>query len=120
MIVTFQKIMTKSLQQAGFFAFYDYETLKHKFGKEKMELDSVGDGWLISMDIFGCFQRGIMDILGVQAFRCIPSHIYGRGQYASMMRKYNGRIVSLDFDASLPEVNIHNRIHLLLNPSRKV
>lgn len=120
MIVTFQKIMTKSLQQAGFFAFYDYETLKHKFSKEKMELDSVGDGWLISMDIFGCFQRGIMDILGVQAFRCIPSHIYGRGQYASMMRKYNGRIVSLDFDASLPEVNIHNRIHLLLNPSRKV
>jgi hypothetical protein len=32
-----------------------------------------------------------------------------------MIRKYHGRIVSLDFDASLPDVNIQNRIHLLLD-----
>ncbi len=120
MIITFQKIMMRSLKKAGFFAFSDYATLKRRFGKEKMELDSVGDGWLIGMDMFGCFQNGIRKIIGVQAFRCIPSHIYGRGQYSSMIRKYHGRIVSLDFDASIPDVNIQNRIHLLLEGEDQV
>ena len=115
MILTFQKIMMRSLKKAGMFAFSDYETMKRQFGKEKMEQECVGDGWLISMDVFGCFRNGIRKILGVQAFRCIPSHIYGRGQYAAMVRKYRGSIVALDYDTSLPDVNIQNRIHLLID-----
>ncbi|MCQ2417591.1 MAG: hypothetical protein MJ071_07245 [Oscillospiraceae bacterium] len=115
MIGTYQKILLRTLRKSGMFAFTDYGTLKKAIGKEKAELDSVGDGWLISMDTLGCFQNGIRKILGVQAFRCIPSHIYGRGQYMSMMRKYHGRVVSLDFDSSLPDVNIQNRIQLLIS-----
>ena len=115
MILTFQKIMLRSLKQAGLFAFPDYAALKKQFGKEKTELDSVGDGWLISMDTCGCLQSGIRRILGIQAFRCIPSHIYGRGQYANLCRKYGAKIISLDFDSGLPDVNIQNRIHLLID-----
>lgn len=115
MILTFQKIMMRSLKKAGMFTFYDYGTLKKLFGKEKAELDSVGDGWLIGMDTCGCFRKGVKKILGVQAFRCIPSHIYGRGQYSAMVRKYHGSIVALDYDSSLPDVNIQNRIHLLID-----
>lgn len=114
-ILTFQKLLLRCLRKAGMFAFTDYSSLKKQFGKEKMELDSVGDGWLISMDTYGCFKHGFKKILGVQPFRCISSHIYGRGQYAAMARKYDGRIVSLDFDSRLPLVNIHNRIHLLID-----
>ena len=105
----------KSLKRAGLFAFPDYAALKKQFGKEKTELDSVGDGWLISMDICGCLRSGIRRILGIQAFRCIPSHIYGRGQYANLCRKYGAKIISLDFDSGLPDVNIQNRIHLLID-----
>ncbi len=115
MIITFQKLMMRSLKEAGLFSFYDYGTLKKQFGKEKAELDSVGDGWLIGMDTCGCFQKGIKKILGVQAFRCIPSHIYGKGQYAAMVRKYHGNIVALDYDSSVSEVYIQNRIHLLID-----
>lgn len=115
MILTFQKIMMRSLKKAGMFTISDYGTLKRQFGREKMEQESVGDGWLISMDIFGCFRNGIRKILGVQAFRCIPSHIYGRGQYSAMVRKYRGSIVALDYDTGLADVNIQNRIHLLID-----
>lgn len=118
-ILMFQKIMLKCLKKAGLFAFTDYATLKKQYGKEIMQRDSVGDGWLISLDTYGCIQHGITDFLGVQSFRCIPSHIYGHGQYMSMVRKWGGRIVSLDYDSSISQVNIENRIHLLIDEAKE-
>ncbi len=73
-ILMFQKIMLKCLRKVGLFAFSDYATLKKRYGKEIMQRDSVGDGWLIS----------------------------------------------LNYDSSISQVSIENRIHLLIDEAKEI
>lgn len=114
-ILSLQKSMIAAVKKAGLFALPDYATLKKEANAFISAKAGVGDGWLIGMEAAGYFRHGIPKALGVQPFGCMPSHVFGRGQYASLARTLDGQLVSVDFDSGLPLVNIQNRIRLLID-----
>ena len=114
-ILSLQKSMLSAIRNAKLFALPDYAQMKKEANTLITEKEGVGDGWLIAMEAAGYMRHGIQKVLGVQPFGCMPSHVFGRGQYASIARKLGGQLVSIDFDPGLPLVNIRNRIRLLID-----
>ena len=77
---------------------------------------SVGSGWLLSAEIVAWVHAGYPKVLAALPFACLPGHIYGRGQYASLQRKLpNCRIVGVDYDASIRDGTVQTRVRMLLD-----
>ena len=61
-------------------------------------------------------RAGYRKVLSGLPFQCLPGHIYGRGQYAVLQRQLPGSlIVGVDYDASLRDGTVENRIRMLLD-----
>jgi predicted nucleotide-binding protein (sugar kinase/HSP70/actin superfamily) len=46
----------------------------------------------------------------------MPNHVCGRGLYSSIQRRVgNVRLVSADYDSGISDVNIRNRLRMLLD-----
>ncbi len=110
-----QKEMLSAIRAAELFALPDFEQSKTEVRQFLTTKGGVGDGWLIGMEATAYLRHGIPKVLAVQPFGCMPSHVFGRGQYASLARRLGGQIVSIDFDSSDSEVNILNRARLLID-----
>ena len=110
-----QKVMLSAIREAGLFALPDFAQSKAEVQKFISTEGGVGDGWLIGMEATAYLRHGIPKVLAVQPFGCMPSHVFGRGQYASLARRLGGQIVSIDFDSGSSEVNILNRARLLID-----
>ncbi|MDQ1266388.1 MAG: hypothetical protein QG635_1540 [Bacteroidota bacterium] len=74
-----------------------------------------GEGWLIAGDILSFAEDGINDVLCLQPFGCIANHIVARGvEKALKEQEPSLNILYLDIDAGVSDVNLHNRLYLLL------
>ena len=74
-----------------------------------------GEGWLIAGDVISYAESGIKKILCLQPFGCIANHIVARGAEKALKDLIPDlNILFLDIDSSTSEVNLHNRINLLL------
>ena len=77
---------------------------------------TVADGWLVAAEVVGWAGQGVRKILCIQPFACLPGHIFGKGQYATLQRKLPGtRLVSVDYDASTGEGTVQSRVRMLLD-----
>ena len=79
-----------------------------------------GEGWLIAGNILAFTEDNIYNVLCLQPFGCIANHIIARGIEKSLKEiepKLN--ILYLDIDAGNSEVNLHNRLHLLVRRARE-
>ena len=77
---------------------------------------SVGSGWLLSAEIAAWVHTGYPKVLAALPFACLPGHIYGRGQYAALQRKFPGSmIVGVDYDASIRDGTVQTRVRMLLD-----
>jgi predicted CoA-substrate-specific enzyme activase len=79
-----------------------------------------GEGWLIAGDILAFTEDNIYNVLCLQPFGCIANHIIARGIEKSLKEiepKLN--ILYLDIDAGNSEVNLHNRLHLLVRRAKE-
>ena len=77
---------------------------------------TLADGWLITAEAAAWAKLGYRKILCIQPFACLPGHIFGKGQYASLQRKLpDVRLVSVDYDASTGEGTVQSRIRMLLD-----
>lgn len=75
-----------------------------------------GEGWLIAGEIAALAGQGVSHIVSLQPFGCIANHIVEKGIENKLKNIYPQiNILSLDFDSSVSEVNITNRLLLFIN-----
>lgn len=75
-----------------------------------------GEGWLIAGEVASLARRGVTHVVSLQPFGCIANHIASKG-IENRLRQLHPQlnILSLDFDSSVSEVNIANRLLLFIN-----
>ncbi len=79
-----------------------------------------GEGWMISGEILTFAEKGINNILCMQPFGCLANHIVARGVEKSIKNLHPGlNLQFLDIDAGNSQVNLHNRIHLLVRKAEE-
>lgn len=111
-----QREMVAILQEAGFRTLPPFPELKRSAAGYAPLRVTVADGWLITAEAAAWASAGYRKILCVQPFACLPGHIFGKGQYASLQRKLPGaRLVSVDYDASTGEGTVQSRVRMLLD-----
>ena len=77
---------------------------------------SIADGWLIAGEIVNINRNVTNKIACVQPFGCLPNHVFGKGIYSSLQRKINNIMLSsIDFDSGSADVNLKNRLSMLIN-----
>ena len=63
---------------------------------------------------------GVMNIVCIQPFACLPNHIVGKGVIKAIRKRYpKANIVAVDYDPGASEVNQLNRIKLMLSTAKK-
>jgi predicted nucleotide-binding protein (sugar kinase/HSP70/actin superfamily) len=111
-----QKNMVNSIREYGFYSMDEFEVFKKKAEDIVSSHCSIGDGWLIGAEIANHVKNGYPKVICVQPFGCLPNQVCGKGLYPSIQRKLeNAQLVSVDFDSSGTDVNVKNRIKLLLD-----
>ena len=85
-----------------------------------MSAHYYGEGWLIAGDSIAFAKEGIKDVLCLQPFGCIANHIVARGIERNLKKHYPElNMLFLDIDAGVSEVNLHNRMHLLVKNAKE-
>ncbi|SMC86715.1 2-hydroxyacyl-CoA dehydratase [Sporomusa malonica] len=84
-------------------------------GKHLSLANQSGEGWLLTGEIVDLIKRGVTNIVCLQPFACLSNHITGKGMLKELRRCYPGiNLISLDYDPGASEVNLLNRIKLML------
>lgn len=85
-------------------------------GSKAINLNAqFGEGWLIPAEILSYVQRGVTHVMSLQPFGCIANHIVQKGienKLKALCPELN--LLSLDFDSSVSDVNILNRLLLFI------
>lgn len=115
LLLSVQRSMLQAITDAGLFALPDFAAMKAEVQGELGTGSGIGDGWLIGTEASAYLRHGIPKVLAVQPFGCMPSHVFGRGQYAAIARRIGGQIVSVDYDTGASAINIHNRVQMLID-----
>lgn len=79
-----------------------------------------GEGWLLPGEVamFAC--EGVQNVVSLQPFGCIANHIVSKGVEKRIRRLYpQMNLLSLDFDGSVSDVNIMNRLLLFVDNLKK-
>ena len=75
-----------------------------------------GEGWLIAGELASFAHQGVNHVVSLQPFGCIANHIVEKGIEKRVKAMYpQMNILSLDFDSSVSEVNITNRMLLFVD-----
>ena len=103
----------------GFRYFIPFEDIfdKAKLAAEAISLNiQFGEGWLLAGEAASLSRIGVNHIVSLQPFGCIANHIAEKGIENRLKALYPDlNILSLDFDGSVSEVNIINRMLLFIN-----
>ena len=111
-----QRRLIRILREAGFTVLPPYRELRALAQKLTGTRCALGSGWLLAAESAAWVRAGYRKVLSGLPFQCLPGHIYGRGQYAALQRKLPGSlIVGVDYDASLRDGTVENRIRMLLD-----
>ncbi len=111
-----QRRFIRILRKAGFSVLPPYRELKALARELSGTRCALGSGWLLAAEAAAWVRTGYPKVLSGLPFQCLPGHIYGRGQYAALQRQLPGSlIVGVDYDASLRDGTVENRIRMLLD-----
>ena len=108
---------------SGFRYFMPFDDIREKAERASglITLNAqFGEGWLISGEMATYAAHGINHVVSLQPFGCIANHIIEKGiekKIKSMFPSMN--ILSLDFDSSVSDVNIVNRLLLFIDNIRQ-
>lgn len=76
----------------------------------------IADGWLIGGEIVNIHKNITKKIACIQPFGCMPNHVFGKVVYSSLQRRLDGIMLSsIDFDSGSADVNLKNRLTMLIN-----
>ena len=92
-----------------------------KYASEMVNISGqFGEGWLIPAEIASFAHKGVNNVVSLQPFGCIANQIVSKGIEKKAMKLYpKMNLLFLDFDSSVSEVNIHNRLHFMINNVKK-
>jgi len=77
--------------------------------------NQFGEGWLLTAEMIAMLKEGVGNIVCLQPFGCIANHITGRGLERKLKEMFpHLNLLSLDMDAGASEVNILNRLHIMI------
>lgn len=81
---------------------------------------NFGEGWLLPAEIANYAKNGINSVVSLQPFGCIANHIISKGMEKKIKQLFpNMNLLFLDFDAGTSEANVFNRIHFIIESSKK-
>ncbi len=73
-----------------------------------------GEGWLLPAEIIAYARSKADAVISLQPFGCIANHIISRGTENMIKKQFPElNLLNLDFDSSISEVNVTNRLMLL-------
>lgn len=73
-----------------------------------------GEGWLLPAEIIAYAHNKADAVISLQPFGCIANHIISRGTENRIKEQFGDlNLLALDFDSSISEVNVANRLMLL-------
>lgn len=103
----------------AFLYFQPFENIYEKAEKAKQVISlntQFGEGWLIAGEMSSFASQGINHVISLQPFGCIANHIVEKGIEKRIKSVYPQiNILSLDFDSSVSDVNITNRLLLFVD-----
>lgn len=86
-------------------------------GKEIVSLSAqFGEGWLLPAEVVSFARSGVNNVVSLQPFGCIANHIVAKGVEKRIKALYpQMNLLSLDFDSGVSDVNVTNRLHLMID-----
>ena len=79
-----------------------------------------GEGWLLPAEIVSYARQGVHNVVSLQPFGCIANHIVSKGIEKRIKNLYPDiRLLSLDFDSGVSQVNMVNRLLLFIDNLKK-
>lgn len=77
--------------------------------------NSMGEGWYLAAEMLELAEHGYENIVCVQPFGCLPSHVSIKGMM-NKVRRIDSRVnaVDIEYDPGATRVNQENRIKLML------
>ena len=82
--------------------------------------NQTGEGWFLTGEMMELIHSGVMNIVCIQPFGCLPNHIVGKGVIKEIRKSYpKANIVAIDYDPGASEVNQLNRIKLMLSTAQQ-
>ncbi len=79
-----------------------------------------GEGWRIPAEFAHFAEHGINHVISLQPFGCIANHIISKGIEKRTRELYPKlQLLQLDFDSSMGEANIFNRLHFMIRNAQK-
>lgn len=119
-----QKQIDKANEACKEFSYYQpFESISGKAEKaeEIISLNTqFGEGWLIAGEMASYASQGVNHVVSLQPFGCIANHIVEKGIEKKIKQLYPQlNILSLDFDSSVSDVNITNRLLLFIDNMKK-
>ncbi len=113
------KIAKVNRQCRAFRHFMPFDNIFDKAEKASQAITlnaQFGEGWLIAGEIATFAEAGVKHVISLQPFGCIANHIVEKGIENRLKKLYpETNILSLDFDSSVSEVNIANRLLLFVD-----
>ncbi|MDL2287625.1 2-hydroxyacyl-CoA dehydratase [Eubacteriales bacterium OttesenSCG-928-G02] len=80
----------------------------------------MGEGWLLTGEMYELIEAGYTNIICMQPFGCLPNHIVGKGMIRKLKSIFpDSNIVPIDYDPGATKVNQENRIKLMLAVARE-
>jgi predicted CoA-substrate-specific enzyme activase len=77
--------------------------------------NQAGEGWLLPAEIIAMVKQGVDHVVCLQPFGCLANHIIGKGIEKRLKALYpNLHLLYIDMDAGIAEVNVLNRLHLMV------
>ena len=75
-----------------------------------------GEGWLLPAEVMSYAAHGITNVVSLQPFGCIANHIVAKGVEKRIKSYFPDlRLLSLDFDSGVSDVNVTNRLLLFID-----
>lgn len=92
-----------------------------KLASQEVSLGNMaGEGWFLTGEMMELAEHGILNVICLQPFGCLPNHITGKGVMHALRQRYpDSNMIALDCDAGTSEVNQENRIKLMLSVAKE-
>lgn len=118
-IDTYEKVVKESLKDTRYRKPTNIYELAENVEPILSKGNQTGEGWFLTAEMVELMKSGIMNIICVQPFACLPNHIVGKAVIKKMKEMYpTSNIVAIDYDPGSSSSNQINRIKLMLSVAK--
>jgi predicted nucleotide-binding protein (sugar kinase/HSP70/actin superfamily) len=118
------KALRKMENRAAKFPYLTPVTTSHHKAKQAAQVINLnaqfGEGWSIAAEFAHFAETGVNNVVSLQPFGCIANQVISKGIEKRARETYPAlNLLFLDFDSSMGEANIFNRLHFMIRNARR-